>query len=149
MARRFEMPDGRNVTIVAWGIEERYDTRSLLANKLMTLLLSHMFLSCWKACFKLMAANTPVMSQGKGSSKGREVMGGKLHWAFEGFFMQVDVRAMWPKDPATAGRPDYDDMLRTHPAKEALNVFLAMIWGWLTFGHGKHLIFSVTCPGLS
>ena len=86
--------------------------------------------------------------QGKGqSAKGRECVGGKLHSAFSGFFVQVDVRSMWPNDPQ--GRSSYRDMLVSSQAEEALNVFLSTIFTWLTYGKGDHMIFSVTCLGLN
>eukprot|EP00435_Cladocopium_sp_Y103_P060312 s146_g22.t1 len=62
---------------------------------------------------------------------------------FSGLRAQVDVRAMWPRDPA--GKTGVRDMVTSQQAKEALNVFLPMIFGWLTFCSGEHLIFSVTC----
>ena len=146
MMAAFEMPAGRSVTIVAWGIEQKYETGSLLANKLIVLDQISLGQIQPVDLFILMASNNNNF-QGKGKMKGRDVMGGRLHSALDGVFLQMDVRGIWRNDPG--GSSDWREMLVSPQSKECLNVCLSMIFAWLIFGVGPSLIFSVTCPGLS
>ena len=146
MMAAFEMPAGRSVTIVAWGIEEKYETRSLLANKL--IVLDQISLGQIQPVdLFILTASKNNNFQGKGKMKGRDVMGGRLHSALDGVFLQMDVRGIWHNDPG--GSSDWREMVVSPQSKECVNVCLSMVFAWLIFGTGPSLIFSVTCPGLS